>query len=325
MLTIWLVAGLAAAKDCTHVEFAIPDDCTKLTSTGAMSLAEVTTLAASLQTNTGLIELDVTEGGFGAVGATLLVEAINNNAASSLKYLLLHHNDIGPGAEPAIVAMLSTNTVLTLLDLGDNKLGDAGAIALANALTNNPTTALTEMYMNSNDIGPGAEAAIWTMLSTNTVLKFMYLHSNKLTGAGLESLASADTLEYLYLNNNKFTTAAAKALADKLHVFKMLLVLKLDSNKIEAEGVTALENAFAKLTLPAGASLSLKDQTPPPAAPAPPAPKAPTSSSGSPTKKSRTTIIVVLVLGGLLGLGGLWFWWARTRTAKVITTKYAGF
>jgi hypothetical protein len=61
------------------------------------------------------------------------------------------------GAE-LLAGGLSSNRTLLCLDLSSNKIGDAGALAIAQALSGNGSSALAELNLNQNCIGAGSGA-----------------------------------------------------------------------------------------------------------------------------------------------------------------------
>ena len=65
-----------------------------------------------------------------------------------------------------------------MLDLGNNKIGDEGATAIAEALHRN--TVLTELSLWGNNIGNKGATAITKALQRNSVLKYLNLHDNKI-------------------------------------------------------------------------------------------------------------------------------------------------
>lgn len=59
---------------------------------------------------------------------------------------------------------MTENYILQKLDLSDNTIGDDGAVAIANAVTNNST--LQNLLLFHNDVSPGVMTSINTSLST---------------------------------------------------------------------------------------------------------------------------------------------------------------
>ena len=68
----------------------------------------------------------------------------------SLKDLNLSWNNLYPASADSLAASLTTNTTLTKLDLSGNNLGPAGAKSLATALETNTT--LKNLFLFENNI-----------------------------------------------------------------------------------------------------------------------------------------------------------------------------
>ena len=82
-------------------------------------------------------------------------------ANTTLTNLDLADNSIGPAGAESLATALKTNTTLTNLYLSANNIGPAGAESLAKALKT--TTTLTNLYLSSNNIGPdGAESLAYS-------------------------------------------------------------------------------------------------------------------------------------------------------------------
>jgi hypothetical protein len=60
----------------------------------------------------------------------------------------LYTNQIGDAGAVALADALKTNTSVTVITLGDNQIGDAGVVALANALKTNTTVIFIDLCNN---------------------------------------------------------------------------------------------------------------------------------------------------------------------------------
>ena len=100
--------------------------------------------------------------------------------------------------------LLKTNTTLTRLDLWDNKIGDAGAQALAETLKTNTT--LTRLDLGGNKIGDAGAQALAEFLKTNTTLTTLYLGYNAIGATGEAAKREIDK----YLERNRKLQAAKK-------------------------------------------------------------------------------------------------------------------
>ena len=89
------------------------------------------------------------------------------------------------------------------LDLNDNPIGSAGAIAVADMLATNES--LTELDMNGYSIGGEGAVAFASMLKRNQCLKTLWLEDDSVGVEGalnlIESLQQNITLEKLCLPN----------------------------------------------------------------------------------------------------------------------------
>ena len=145
----------------------------------------------------------------------------NDEALASLSI-----TDIPPNGINTLEPTLSTNTVLTSLNLYGNKIGDEGAKALA------LNTNLTSMRLHDNKIGDeGAKT-----LALNTTLTSLDLGGNWIGADGAKSLALNTTLTSLNLELNEIGAEEAKALALNTN----LTSLNLSHNTIGNEGAKAL-------------------------------------------------------------------------------------
>lgn len=97
---------------------------------------------------------------------------------------------------------------MTTLDIGNNPIGDVGAIAFSNILKNNNN--LVQLNLSGNEISDDGAAAIAQSLTDNSKLTHMGLYNNKITDIGAEAIANAlkeknYTLKYLSLERNNFS------------------------------------------------------------------------------------------------------------------------
>ena len=127
-----------------------------------------------------------------------------------------------------ILKQIKENT-LERLDLYGNRIGDAGAMALATALQTN--TSLKALDLRLNKIGDAGAKDLATALHTNTSLTTLDLHGNIIRDAGAKDLATAlltnISLTTLDLHGNVIGDAGAMALADMLRHNKTLRRLEL--------------------------------------------------------------------------------------------------
>ena len=209
---------------CTYImldrsggRWRIPDRCTHLYLTqvqfgaaGARQMAEL------LRSNPGVTEVDASSCGIkGLSGPVALGDALRNN------------------------------TVLLRLNLGNNRLGDAGAESIAAGLAVN--TGLRTLNLAHNRVGPLGAAALAQALQVNRVLTSLDLDLNRLHDEGAVQLAPAlrvnDVLSTLVLSGNQIGNVGAAALADAIAVNRGLVRLHLKYNRISGEGARLLAEA----------------------------------------------------------------------------------
>jgi hypothetical protein len=183
------------------------------------------------------------------VAANLIVETLIKDKDKSIG-VLLRNNKIERGFKPIISALKVCN--LFLLDLGNTKIGDIGAVGIAKALRFNSTLDRLELDENQiKDIGTNSLA--WA-LQLNTTLKILALGNNQIGDDGAKNLAEAlrsnTTLQILELGNNQIGDDGAKNLAEALRSNTTLKTLYLGKNQIGDQGAEALAEALEKnLTL----------------------------------------------------------------------------
>ena len=201
-------------------------------------------LATALKTNTTLTNLNLSLNNIGPAGAESLATALKTN--KTLTDLYLAGNNLGPAGAESFARALKTNTTLRNLNLSSNNLGPAGAELPARALKRNKT--LTNLYLADNSIGPAGAESLAIALKINTTLTNLNLSRNKLGPAGAESFATAlktnTTLTNLNLSSNDLGPAGAEPLATALKTNKTLTNLYLANNSIGLAGADTLATAL---------------------------------------------------------------------------------
>jgi hypothetical protein len=89
----------------------------------------------------------------------------------------------------ALSNALKVNTLVTVIDLGDNQIGDEGATALADALKVN--TSVTTISLLYNQIDSEGASALADALKVNTSVTTIDLRGNQIGDAGGAALAEA--------------------------------------------------------------------------------------------------------------------------------------
>jgi hypothetical protein len=149
---------------------------------------------------------------------------------------------------------------LTTLDLRENKIGDAGMVSLAGALSRGALANIESLNLHSNKIGDAGMAALANALSSGALgnLQELIIGVNKIGDGGMAALVGAlvsgalDNLQALSLVRNQIGDRGMKAFAGALSsgVLDKLTYLSLDSNDIGDAGMAALAGAISSGALP---------------------------------------------------------------------------
>jgi Ran GTPase-activating protein (RanGAP) involved in mRNA processing and transport len=144
----------------------------------------------------------------------------------------------------SIVALLRGDVTEISLRGGWNRVGDAGAQALAHALSHN--TSLTTLSLCDSKISDaGAQALAQALSQSNTSLTSLDLGWNQIGDAGTRALSQSASLKTLKLSNNKIGDAGAQGLAYALSQNVPLTTPQLWRNKIGDAGAQVLEQALS--------------------------------------------------------------------------------
>jgi Ran GTPase-activating protein (RanGAP) involved in mRNA processing and transport len=127
--------------------------------------------AALASSTTALAELSLTSCGGGAGGVEALCEGLRAN--KTLRVLDLGHNRIGDAGARAIGASLASNSVLAQLVLFRCGVQSDGAVALAEGLRS--CRALEKLNLQYNLIGEAGIGAIASLLATHPSLASLHL------------------------------------------------------------------------------------------------------------------------------------------------------
>eukprot|EP00900_Chrysochromulina_parva_P010136 jgi/Chrpa1/19123/Chrysochromulina_OHIO_Genome00010434-RA len=220
--------------------------------------AGVAILAGALSTPAGSeplpfeMTLSLGAANIGRLGAIALADLLRR-PSNTVVNLALDWNAIGMEGSVALGNALSRyrvgsgvmqNTALRVLGLERCSVGDAGAIALGTALSDNPLLPLREIRLEGNGIGPAGAARLGSALETNTHLRMLNLALNPIGPAGAIELARGlrrnAALERLDLGGCELGDAGTVALATALRSNLALRTLNLQGNGIGAEGAHAL-------------------------------------------------------------------------------------
>jgi len=155
-----------------------------------LNQSDVDGLSEALKGNQWLLNLDLSNAGIGARGASRIAAAITPPQKSDVHTLLLGNNAIGDAGAEAVAKMIRFHRNLLRLDLGTNKIGDAGAQAIARALRANEHLLL--LGLSWNEVGDAGALAFADALRHGAYdLESLLLSANMITEEGALALQQA--------------------------------------------------------------------------------------------------------------------------------------
>ena len=229
-LAVWVFCLLKTNKTLTHLDLTHNE----------LGYVPVELLAGALEKNTTLTVLNLADNELAI--ADSLAAALGKNA--TLTSLDLSHNHLSDAEVYSLAAALETNRTLKYLNLSENSLGRGGTESLSLLFK----TALKELVLTSNFVGPSTAKSIGAALTTNTTLTNLDMSVNELGSAGAESLADAlktnKTLTKLDLSGNNLGSAAAEFLGAALTTNTTLTYLGLSANNVGSAAAESLAVAL---------------------------------------------------------------------------------
>jgi Ran GTPase-activating protein (RanGAP) involved in mRNA processing and transport len=201
-------------------------------------------LAGALTRNTSLHTLRLCRNEIGLVGIEALAGSLMR---TSLKELSLIGNKVGDRGAVVLANALATNQSLTMLDLGATDIGDVGIAALAQSLVQNDS--LRRLSVGTNQFGILGWMAFVNGLKANRGLTELRVHADCIDDQGTEALINAlkdnSTLAKLDLGSNLIGVRGLAALAEALTTNTTLIELNLASCYFGDDGVAALAGGLA--------------------------------------------------------------------------------
>ncbi|KAJ1540967.1 hypothetical protein HK096_010538 [Nowakowskiella sp. JEL0078] len=217
--------------------------------------------------DTSLEILDISENSITAQGGVYLAKSLEFNC--TIRELYLQGNKLNREGSTAVFHAIEKNnkSVLELLDISCNEIGDRGALAvesfleepnitlLIEAMTISSNlqhkikrTSLTQLNLGFNVITHIGTQAIARALETNKSLVYLSLAGNYMNVTGAEAISRAlknnNTLKKLDLSSNNINCEGASAIANALKSNTVLVTLVLDENNIMTDGLKALATAL---------------------------------------------------------------------------------
>ncbi|XP_072894459.1 NACHT, LRR and PYD domains-containing protein 3-like isoform X2 [Hemitrygon akajei] len=208
-------------------------------------------LVSALSTNTSLMELNLSNNELGDSGVKLVSAALRNPECKIQKLGLIDVGLTDSGAED-LASALSTNPLLTGLDLSENKLGDAGVKIVSVALRN-PECKIQKLRLTHVSLTDSGTENLASALSANPSLTELNLSDNHLGDSGVKLVSAAlrnpeCKIQKLWLDNVGLTDSGAEDLVSALSTNPSLTVLNLGYNSLTDRSVPAICRLI--LTLP---------------------------------------------------------------------------
>ena len=177
----------------------------------------------------------------------LMILHLGAKANTVLGILQLPENQIADAGAIAFAEMLNVNTRLRILSFNSNSIGDAGGVAIGQALGVNPK--ISKIELNYNKIGDTGGVAIAKALGVNAVLRTLHLGHNKVGDATAKTIAdslraNSTVLRVLYISTNNIGPEGGVAIGEMLRVNVEMQDLNIASNEIGDAGAVAIAGAL---------------------------------------------------------------------------------
>eukprot|EP00040_Diaphanoeca_grandis_P015826 m.81203 g.81203 ORF g.81203 m.81203 type:complete len:462 (-) comp25396_c0_seq1:137-1522(-) len=199
-------------------------------------------VAKMLKANDVLEGLSLWKNGILAGGAKYLF-LTGLAANSSLQWLGLGGNNVGPEGAGYIATGLSTNEGLQWLAVGGNNIGDQGALKLA-AVLKDDGCILQSIGLGGNDIGDVGMTHLCKAMWTNTFLESVGLGGNNIASEGCEHLSEMlkanKSLRKLIISSNLIDDDGVRAIADGMAINDVITTLLMAGNPFGDEGAKYL-------------------------------------------------------------------------------------
>jgi uncharacterized protein (TIGR02996 family) len=195
-------------------------------------------LASTAEQQAAIMGLDLSSKAWNAAEVTALTRLNLTNVTT----LNLWGNRLGAAGATALAHRDSPFKNVTTLDLGGNQLGDAGATALAHR--DSPFKNVTTLELGANQLGADGATALAHRNSPFKNVTTLSLWDNQLGAAGATALSHRNSafqnVTTLSLWDNQLGAAGATALAHRDSAFQNVTTLDLRTNQLGAAGATAL-------------------------------------------------------------------------------------
>ena len=162
---------------------------------------------------------------------------------------------IGPAAATLLAGVIKSNSSVTKLLLGNNKLRDEGATVLCDAIRESTLSRVQVLDLHGNGIGPDGAKAIAALYAASSSLSEVRVFNNLLGDEGATLLCDAlrerpsavhGSFDF---RSNSIGPVGAKAIAALCAINDSMNKLLLSDNKLQDEGATVLCDALRKSTI----------------------------------------------------------------------------
>eukprot|EP01117_Protostelium_nocturnum_P019845 TRINITY_DN86_c0_g3_i1.p1 TRINITY_DN86_c0_g3~~TRINITY_DN86_c0_g3_i1.p1 ORF type:complete len:890 (-),score=313.26 TRINITY_DN86_c0_g3_i1:27-2696(-) len=225
-------------------------------SKNSIDQTDALSIAAFAETSQHLTNLILISTGLNNVSATTIVSAIHKNSTLKGVDLSLGFNELGAEFANAVGVILSNNTSIGMLRLGNTGLTKGGIEKLAQGLMTNKTL---EMLDLSNNFSSGSNSKMLkATFALGEVLKIHpNLHHLNISGDGNKSMIGKEIspifnaisvnpqLQELDISGNKITDQCAIELADACRGNTNLRAIWWDHNNLTVTGWGSMTNALS--------------------------------------------------------------------------------
>jgi len=188
----------------------------------------------------GTKEVDLSLKGYNNVDAIIIATFLSSN--SIMTNLDLSQNKIADGGAKQIAEKVKHNTTLTQLELSQNVITDEGVKVIAEALKKNHVIKILGLHLN--EIQDEGAIAIGNALEVNKGLRMLWLDSNQISDKGMvgicKGLKKNCYLSVLNLQHNRIANEGASAFADVIKHNTTLGTMYLYCNEIGDDGAKAI-------------------------------------------------------------------------------------
>ena len=199
-------------------------------------------LVQSLSTCRYLIELNLRENKLGEAGQQLAQSISSWGDEPPLQELQLYNCSLTATTSLELLQSLSSCRHLTVLDLGQNKIGEAGHQLPQSIIYWGDEPPLQKLWLHNSSLTATASIELVQSLSSCRHLTALNLGENKLGEAGhqlaqsIRSWGDEPPLQQLWLHNSSLTATASIELVQSLSSCRHLTVLNLWGNKLGETG-----------------------------------------------------------------------------------------